>query len=128
MSKNKTILGVVILVIFLIGCVYIILNNSKTVVTQTTQIPVQNNASTTIITKQYTMADIAKHADATSCWSTVDGKVYDLTAWIDQHPGGSGAILSMCGVDGSSAFNDKHGGQRRPANELAGFIIGDLKN
>jgi cytochrome b involved in lipid metabolism len=52
--------------------------------------------------------------------------VYDLTAWISKHPGGERAILSICGKDGSAAFNDQHGGQRRPANELSGFKIGTI--
>jgi cytochrome b involved in lipid metabolism len=74
----------------------------------------------------YAMADVAKHADRTSCWTAINGNVYDVTSWIDQHPGGPEAILFICGKDGSAAFNDQHGGQRRPAQELAGFLIGSL--
>ena len=74
----------------------------------------------------YTMAQVAKHTSASSCWSAINGNVYDLTSWVNQHPGGAQAILSICGIDGSAAFNDQHGGQRRPANELAGFKIGPL--
>ena len=74
----------------------------------------------------YTLAQVSAHNNATSCWSAINGKVYDLTSWINQHPGGPKAILSICGTDGSSAFNDQHGGQSRPANELAGFSIGTL--
>ena len=76
----------------------------------------------------YTLAQVALHANATSCWSAVNGGVYDLTAWIGQHPGGKQAILSICGKDGSAAFNDQHSGQRRPANELASFKIATLSN
>lgn len=74
----------------------------------------------------YTMADVIKHADKTSCWTAINGSVYDVTSWIDQHPGGPEAIEYLCGKDGSSAFNDQHGGQRRPAQELASFLIGTL--
>jgi cytochrome b involved in lipid metabolism len=74
----------------------------------------------------YTMADVALHNSAASCWSAINGGVYDLTSWINQHPGGQGTILSICGIDGSSAFNNQHGGQRRPASELTGFQIGTL--
>jgi cytochrome b involved in lipid metabolism len=74
----------------------------------------------------YTLIEVSKHKDGSSCWSVVNGKVYDLTAWINQHPGGPSRILSICGIDGSSAFNIQHEGQSRPANELAGFYIGDL--
>ena len=77
--------------------------------------------------KSYTLADVAKHNNASSCWSAINGNVYDLTSWISKHPGGQQAILSICGIDGSAAFNDQHGGQSRPANELAGFSIGVLQ-
>ena len=66
------------------------------------------------------------HKDATSCWTAINGKVYDVTSWINQHPGGRDAILSLCGTDGSAAFNGQHGGQARPAQELATFNIGIL--
>lgn len=74
----------------------------------------------------YTSAQVAQHASSQSCWSSVNGNVYDLTNWISQHPGGAGAIASMCGHDASAAFNGQHGGQRRPASELAGFLLGPL--
>ncbi len=74
----------------------------------------------------YTMADVAKHASASSCWTAIDGKVYNVTDWIGQHPGGQRAILSLCGKDGSAAFNGQHSGQRRPATELKQFLIGTL--
>jgi cytochrome b involved in lipid metabolism len=74
----------------------------------------------------YTLAQIAQHPNAQSCWTAVNGGVYDVTAWISEHPGGSRAILAMCGRDGSADYNDQHGGERRPANELASFKIGIL--
>jgi predicted heme/steroid binding protein len=74
----------------------------------------------------YTMADVAKHGDAASCWTAINGSVYDLTAWIARHPGGEGAILSICGADGSAAFNDQHGGQGRPERILESYKIGPL--
>lgn len=67
----------------------------------------------------YTLADVAKHASQSSCWSAINGTVYDLTSWISKHPGGESAILSICGKDGSAAFNNQHGGQRKPEQELA---------
>ena len=36
----------------------------------------------------YTTTEVAGHNNATSCWTIVNGNVYDLTAWIDLHPGG----------------------------------------
>lgn len=74
----------------------------------------------------YTLAQIAPHNNTSSCWTAVNGNVYDLTAWINAHPGGDQAIMSMCGIDASDAFNQQHGGQRKPERELASFLIGAL--
>jgi cytochrome b involved in lipid metabolism len=74
----------------------------------------------------FAMAEVAKHSDARSCWSAIDGQVYDLTDWIGKHPGGAAVIKAICGRDGSSAFNGQHAGQKRPADFLAGYLIGAL--
>lgn len=75
-----------------------------------------------------TMAEVATHTSASDCWSAIDGKVYNLTAWIERHPGGAVVIKALCGKDGSAGFNGQHQGQRRPADELARFLVGDLKS
>lgn len=79
-------------------------------------------------TKSYTLSEVARHASASSCWTAINGKVYDVTDWINQHPGGPERILNLCGTDGSAAFDNQHGGQSRPAQELASFYIGDLSS
>jgi cytochrome b involved in lipid metabolism len=73
-----------------------------------------------------TMVDVQKHNSGSSCWTVVNGGVYDLTSFTSKHPGGKNAILDLCGVDGTSAFMDQHGNQKRPNNELTGLKIGDL--
>lgn len=75
---------------------------------------------------KYTMASVATHNSASSCWTVVSGNVYDVTSWIAKHPGGKRAILSMCGIDATAAFTDQHGGQRRPEQELATFLLAPL--
>jgi cytochrome b involved in lipid metabolism len=91
--------------------------------------PAQQNAqpSQSTQTQGYTMSQVAAHNSASSCWAAINGKVYNLTSWINQHPGGPGPILSLCGTDGSAAFNAQHGGQRRPESELANFYLGPLQ-
>lgn len=74
----------------------------------------------------YTLADVKKHASSSSCWSAINGNVYDLTKWINRHPGGASVIKALCGRNGSSMFNGQHGGQNRPASELASFKLGKL--
>lgn len=85
-----------------------------------------SSASAAQPAKKYTAAQVAKHSTAKSCWTSINGKVYDLTSWIARHPGGSGPIMSVCGRDGSAAFNGQHQGQGRPEAMLKAFRIGTL--
>lgn len=80
--------------------------------------------SDTPSTSGYTMAEVATHASAQSCWTVIAGSVYDLTTWIARHPGGSRAILSICGTDGTAAFTRQHGSSANAQATLASFRIG----
>lgn len=85
-----------------------------------------NSTATPTPTATYTLTQVKTHNTASNCWTTINGSVYNVTPWINQHPGGAQAIISLCGIDGSAAFNGQHGGQARPASELASFKIGSL--
>ena len=74
----------------------------------------------------YTMAQVRANNTAKSCWTAIDGYVYNLTNWINSHPGGSGAILFLCGTDGSNAFKAQHENQTKPAIRLDGYRLGPL--
>ena len=81
---------------------------------------------TTTAANAYTIAQVATHTTSNDCWTTINGGVYNLTAWVSKHPGGEGPILSICGKDGSSAFNGQHGDDGRAQQMLATFKIGTL--
>ncbi len=76
--------------------------------------------------KVITMAEVASHNNDDSCWSVIDGNVYDLTNWIGQHPGGREAILKLCGADGTVLFHGQHKDNKQQADALANFKIGAL--
>jgi len=74
----------------------------------------------------YTMDQVKSNNTSAKCWSVIDGIVYDLTRWINSHPGGAGAIRSLCGVDGTQEFNRQHIGQREPLQRLSSYRLGPL--
>ncbi len=86
--------------------------------------PVVNTTTTIAAPSGITLAQIAEHNSRSSCWSAINGNVYDLTSWIPNHPGGEKKILSLCGIDGSSGYNGQHGGDSKTARVLGGFKIG----
>ena len=85
-------------------------------------------ASPTPTTTQvlYTMDQVRANNSNSSCWTVIDGYVYDLTRWISAHPGGPGVIRSLCGVDGTSSFKAQHENQRNPAQRLSSYLLGPL--
>jgi hypothetical protein len=74
----------------------------------------------------YTMTRVKSNDTAASCWTVVSGNVYDLTKWISQHPGGEGAIKSLCGTDGTQEFLAMHRNQSKPEARLSGYLLGPL--
>ena len=94
--------------------------------TKTTPTPTPEPAPVVTV-KSFTAAEVSLHSDSSSCWTTINGNVYDVTSYISRHPGGERNILRICGSDGSSLFEGQHGGDSKPERILASFNIGILK-
>ena len=91
-----------------------------------TQTPTATPAPTATAAAGYTMEQVKSNNSASSCWAVVDKNVYDLTNWISQHPGGPGAISSLCGTDATSQFYGQHGRSGSPSSVLKSFLLGPL--
>lgn len=52
--------------------------------------------------------DVKIHASREDCWVTLGGKVYDITGYLDFHPGGVEKLLLVAGKDGTALFNKYH--------------------
>ena len=85
--------------------------------------PAQKPASTNL---PLTLDEVKKHNSADDCWSIIDGNVYDLTNWVNSHPGGSSRITSICGKDGSSNFLGQHSNSNSAKSQLNRFELGKL--
>lgn len=51
-------------------------------------------------------SEIAQHKSADSCWLVIHGKVYDVTTFLDKHPGGRAILLKQAGAVSSTSPND----------------------
>ncbi len=85
--------------------------------------PAQKPVSTNL---PLTLDEVKKHNSADDCWSIIDGNVYDLTNWVNSHPGGSSRITSICGKDGSSNFLGQHSNSNSAKSQLTRFELGKL--
>ena len=75
--------------------------------------------------KYYTLEEIQKHKDSKSTWVILHHKVYDLTKFLEEHPGGEEVLREQAGGDATENFEDV--GHSTDARELSKtYIIGDL--
>ncbi|KAI9091944.1 hypothetical protein K1719_027879 [Acacia pycnantha] len=77
------------------------------------------------ISKLYTMQEASQHNTKDDCWVVIDGKVYDVSSYLDDHPGGDEVVLVATGKDATDEFEDA--GHSKDARELMEkFCIGEL--
>jgi cytochrome b involved in lipid metabolism len=59
--------------------------------------------------KEFTQEEVATHNTEQDCWVIVNETIYNLTKFMNNHPGGKQSILNVAGKDGSAIFNAVHG-------------------
>uniref|UniRef100_A0A7S1FKZ6 Cytochrome b5 heme-binding domain-containing protein n=1 Tax=Noctiluca scintillans TaxID=2966 RepID=A0A7S1FKZ6_NOCSC len=71
-------------------------------------------------------SEVKKHVNQDDLWLMIDGKVYDVTPFLNLHPGGGQLIVDAAGKDATSAFERTHGeGLRYSLRLLNQFFIGE---
>jgi cytochrome b involved in lipid metabolism len=75
----------------------------------------------------YSKEAVAKHNKPDDIWIIVDGKVFDVTPYVDKHMGGEEAITRYAGQDNTAPF---HGDQHplKVREVLDEFYIGRVSN
>lgn len=58
--------------------------------------------------KTLTLHDISQHATSTDCWIAIHKTVYDITLFLNQHPGGMAVLLDVAGSDATRTFDKIH--------------------
>ncbi|XP_015972622.2 cytochrome B5-like protein [Arachis duranensis] len=75
--------------------------------------------------KSYTKSEVSTHNKRTDCWIIIKNKVYDVTSYVEEHPGGD-AILAHAGDDSTEGFfGPQHA--TRVFDMIDDFYIGDLE-
>merc|ERR1719247_1816533 len=54
------------------------------------------------------MSEVQKHKTKDSAWVILHGKVYDLTEFLDDHPGGAEVVLKWAGRDATKFWSAIH--------------------
>ncbi|OAV90212.1 hypothetical protein PTTG_00701 [Puccinia triticina 1-1 BBBD Race 1] len=62
----------------------------------------------TMTAKIISVQEVESHKDEKSAWVIVEGKVYDVTNFLEEHPGGKKVLLKNCGKDATELFHQYH--------------------
>lgn len=66
------------------------------------------------MSQEYTLEDVQAHTSKTSCWIILHNDVYDVTQWLQDHPGGNEILLEAAGQDCTLQFEEnKHSDDAR---------------
>jgi len=61
------------------------------------------------MSKSFSVADVATHKDADSgIYIIIDENVYDVTGFVDEHPGGAKILKRVAGKDATKQFWKYH--------------------
>lgn len=71
--------------------------------------------------RSFTLANVAEHGKEDDCWMAIDGQVYDITAYLPEHPSEPELILPWCGKEATQAWHTKSNG--RPHSPRANQLL-----
>ncbi|KAK4863179.1 hypothetical protein LT330_001957 [Penicillium expansum] len=76
---------------------------------------------------EYTLKDVAAHNTKGDTWMVIHGQVFELTKYLQDHPGGADALIEVAGTDATAAYEDI--GHSEDAREIMQpFLVGTLKD
>ncbi|KCV68922.1 cytochrome-b5 reductase [Fonticula alba] len=78
-------------------------------------------------TKTLTMAEVAKHNTESDCYLVINGNAYDVTKFLDNHPGGQEIIVELAGTDATDAFADI-GHSLEAQQDLENYLVGPVSD
>ncbi|OSX73435.1 hypothetical protein BU14_0348s0012 [Porphyra umbilicalis] len=74
---------------------------------------------------QHTLAEVAAHRRKGDAWTVIRGRVYDVSRYVDYHPGGAAMLLSGAGKDATALFDKYHPWVNIEAM-MRGLCLGEL--
>lgn len=97
---------------------------------KTVDAPANNENGGSILTedsgvKYFTLEEIRTHNLSKDTWLIIHDKVYDITSFLEEHPGGEEVLFEQAGADATESFEDV--GHSTDAREMLDqYFLGEL--
>ena len=89
-----------------------------------------NTISSKVNSGDFDVNAVSTHNKLEDCWVTFDKKVYDITKYAVQHPGGIRSVAKYCGKSLDAISESHNGGSFTSVsvqNILKKYLVGTLK-
>ncbi|XP_042416268.1 cytochrome b5-like [Zingiber officinale] len=77
--------------------------------------------------KSFSPDEISRHATKQDCWLSIGGKVYDVTDFLEEHPGGEDVILHESGSGDATQAFEEVGHSSAAISSMKSYLIGTVE-
>ncbi|XP_035894649.1 cytochrome b5-like isoform X2 [Anopheles stephensi] len=77
------------------------------------------------VQKQYSLAEVAQHNKPDDVWMVIHDKVYDVTKFLHEHPGGEEVLIEWAGKEATAEFDDV-GHSSDAKEQMKQFLVGEI--
>ncbi|KAK2999197.1 hypothetical protein RJ639_022776 [Escallonia herrerae] len=74
----------------------------------------------------FTLSQVAQHKSKKDCWFIINGRVLNVTKFLEEHPGGEEVLIESAGKDATKEFEDV-GHSKAAKNLLLKYQVGYLQ-
>ncbi|KAL5998424.1 hypothetical protein ACLOJK_009364 [Asimina triloba] len=76
--------------------------------------------------KVFSSSEVALHTSKNDCWLIIQGKVYNVTKFLDEHPGGEEVIIQASGNGDATEAFEEIGHSSTATAMMSSYLIGVL--
>lgn len=78
------------------------------------------------MSQKYSPSEISVHSTKKDCWLVIHGKVYDVSTFMEDHPGGEEALLHASAIGDATDSFEEVGHSSSATNMMEDFLIGTV--
>eukprot|EP01128_Nolandella_sp_AFSM9_P000623 TRINITY_DN10775_c0_g1_i1.p1 TRINITY_DN10775_c0_g1~~TRINITY_DN10775_c0_g1_i1.p1 ORF type:complete len:565 (+),score=87.08 TRINITY_DN10775_c0_g1_i1:68-1762(+) len=68
----------------------------------------RKNLPLLLMSRPLSFEEVSRHNSEEDCWLVIDNVVYDVTEFLDEHPGGKRIVMGFAGKDATTQFGTFH--------------------